>query len=168
MQNSTHNDGIFDGCSTPWPRNMGCALRAWGSSPSDGFVSLVAKGGITVSVISTVNAYREDGIMAEGMKSARELALERTDHVRKAIQEEGLTLTEAQREQLAELEREDNAKIAEKDVMLQTEIRQIFMRYPPAEAYAQAEKLRQRFLDEKRKLTEEKEEKVARIRQAGK
>ena len=39
--------------------------------------------------------------MAEGMKSALELALERTDHVRKAIHEEGLTLTEAQREQLA-------------------------------------------------------------------
>ena len=31
--------------------------------------------------------------MAEGMKSALELALERTDHVRKAIHEEGLTLT---------------------------------------------------------------------------
>lgn len=105
--------------------------------------------------------------MAEGMKSARELALERTDHVRKAIREEGLGLTDAQREQLTELDREYSAKIAEKDVMLQTEMRQVFMRYPPAEAHARAEELHERFLDEKRKLTEEKEEKAAHIRRAG-
>ena len=68
--------------------------------------------------------------MAEGMKSALELALERTDHVRKAIRDEGLALTDAQREQLAEIEREYNAKIAEKDVMLQTEMRQLLMQLP--------------------------------------
>jgi len=105
--------------------------------------------------------------VAEGMKSARELALERTEHVRKAIQEEGLTLTEAQRERLAEIEREYSAKIAEKDVMLQTEMRQVFMRYPPAEVQVRADELRQKFLDEKRRLTEEKEAKVAQIRRGG-
>lgn len=105
--------------------------------------------------------------MAEGMKSALELALERTEHVRKTIQEEGLTLTKAQQDQLAELEREYNAKIAEKDVMLQTEMRQLFTRYPPQEAYAHAEELRQRFLEDKRKLAEEKEQKATSIRQAG-
>jgi pyrroline-5-carboxylate reductase len=106
--------------------------------------------------------------MAEGMKSALELALERTDHVRKAIHEEGLTLTDAQRDQLAELEREYSAKIAEKDVMLQAEMRQVFMNYPPAEVGALIEQLRQRFVDEKRKLMDEKEGKAARIRQLGK
>jgi hypothetical protein len=106
--------------------------------------------------------------MAEGMKSALELALERTDHVRKAIREDGLTLTDAQREQLAELEREYSAKIAEKDVMLQAEMRKVFMQYPPAEAGALIEQLRQKFIDDKRKLMDEKEEKVARIRQANK
>jgi hypothetical protein len=104
--------------------------------------------------------------MAEGMKSALELALERTDHVRQAIREEGLTLTDAQRQQLAELEREYSAKIAEKDVMLQAELRKLFMNYPPAEVGGLIEQLRQQFVDEKRKLTEEKEEKAARIRQA--
>jgi Spy/CpxP family protein refolding chaperone len=107
----------------------------------------------------------EDLIMAEGMKSALELALERTEHVRKAIQDEGLTLTEAQRERLAELEREYSAKIAEKDVMLQAEMRQLLMRYPPAEAGPAIEQLREKFIDEKRKLMEEKAEKAARIRQ---
>jgi hypothetical protein len=106
--------------------------------------------------------------MAEGMKSALELALERTDHVRKAIHEEGLALTEAQRDQLAELEREYSAKVAEKDVMLQSEMRKVYMHYPPAEAGALLEQLRQRFVDEKRKLMDEKEEKAARIRQVGK
>ena len=103
--------------------------------------------------------------MAEGMKSALELALERTDHVRKAIRDEGLALTDAQREQLAEIEREYNAKIAEKDVMLQTEMRKLLMHYPPAEAVPVIEQLRDRFIDEKRKLTEERNEKAARIRQ---
>jgi Spy/CpxP family protein refolding chaperone len=106
--------------------------------------------------------------MAEGMKSALELALERTDHVRQAIREEGLTLTEAQRQQLAELEREYSAKIAEKDVMLQAELRKLIMNYPPAEIGALIEQLRQKFVDEKRQLTEEKEEKAARLRQADK
>jgi pyrroline-5-carboxylate reductase len=106
--------------------------------------------------------------MAEGMKSALELALERTDHVRKAIRDEGLTLTDTQREQLAELEREYSAKIAEKDVMLQAEMRKVFMHYPPAEAGAVLEQLREKFIDDKRKLMEEKEEKAARIRQANK
>jgi seryl-tRNA(Sec) selenium transferase len=106
--------------------------------------------------------------MSEGMKSALELALERTDHVRKIIQEEGLTLTEAQRDQLAELDREYSAKIAEKDVMLQTELRNLYTRYPPAEVQVLIEQLRQKFVDDKRKLMEEKEAKAARIRQVDK
>jgi dsDNA-specific endonuclease/ATPase MutS2 len=103
--------------------------------------------------------------MAEGMKSALELALERTDHVRKAIRAEGLALSDVQREQLAEIEREYNAKIAEKDVMLQTEMRKLLMHYPPAEAVPLIEQLRDKFIDEKRQLTEERNEKAARIRQ---
>ena len=103
--------------------------------------------------------------MADGMKSALELALERTDHVRKAIHEEGLTLTEGQRTQLAELEREYSAKIAEKDVMLQAELRKLVMQYPPAEVGSVIEQLREQFVEDKRKLMVEKEEKAARIRQ---
>jgi uncharacterized protein YllA (UPF0747 family) len=106
--------------------------------------------------------------MADGMKSALELALERTEHVRKTIHEEGLLLTDAQRDQLAELEREYSAKIAEKDVMLQSEMRKVWMQFPPAEAAGLLEQLRQKFLEEKRKLTEDKEAKAAHIRQAGK
>jgi hypothetical protein len=105
--------------------------------------------------------------MAEGMKSALELALERTDHVRKAIRDEGLSLTDEQRQQLAETEREYSAKIAEKDVMLQAEMRKLLMHYPPSEIGPVLEQLRERFIDEKRKLMEEKEVKTARIRQSG-
>ena len=104
--------------------------------------------------------------MAEGMKSALELALERTDHVRKAIREEGLSLTDAQREQLAEIEREYSAKIAEKDVMLQAEMRKLLMHYPTAEIGPVLEQLREKFIDEKRKLMDEKDVKITRIRQA--
>jgi hypothetical protein len=103
--------------------------------------------------------------MADGMKSALELALERTDHVRKAIHEEGLTLTDVQRVQLADLEREYSAKIAEKDVMLQTEVRKLLY-FPPAEAGPVIAQLRDRFMEDKRKLMVEKEEKAVHIRQA--
>src|SRR5262245_6302672 len=106
--------------------------------------------------------------MADGMKSALELALERTEHVRKAIHEEGLTLTDTQREELTEIEREYSAKIAEKDVMLQAEMRKLLMQYPPAEAVPVLEQLREKFIEEKRKLMEEKDEKAARIRQVSK
>lgn len=105
--------------------------------------------------------------MADGMKSALELALERTEHVRKTIHEEGLMLTDSQRDRLAALEREYSAKIAEKDVMLQSEIRKVLMHYPPAEAGALLEQLRQKFVDEKRKLMEEKDTKVTQIRHPG-
>ena len=103
--------------------------------------------------------------MADGMKSALELALERTDHLRKAIHEEGLTLTDGQRMQWADLEREYSAKIAEKDVMLQTEVRKLLY-FPPAEAGPVIAQLRERFMEDKRKLMVEKEEKAAHIRQA--
>src|SRR5688572_23539101 len=101
-----HSGDICAGCSMPSQRNMGSDRRAREVSHSDGFGSFAHEGGF---------------FMAEGMKSALELALERTEHVRKTIHEEGLSLTDGQREQLAELEREYGAKIAEKDVMLQAE-----------------------------------------------
>ncbi len=66
---------------------------------------------------------------------------------------------------MAEIEREYDAKIAEKDVMLQTEMRKLLMQYPPAEVAPVLEQLRDKFIDEKRKLTEERNEKAARIRQ---
>jgi hypothetical protein len=44
-------------------------------------------------------------------------------------------------------------------------MRQLLMQYPPAEVVPVIEQLRDKFIDEKRKLTEERNEKVARIRQ---
>jgi hypothetical protein len=52
--------------------------------------------------------------------------------------------------------------------MLQSEMRQVLMHYPPAEAGTLIEQLRQKFIDDKRKLMDEKEAKAARIRHGGK
>jgi hypothetical protein len=52
--------------------------------------------------------------------------------------------------------------------MLQTELRKLLMHAPPAEARPVIEQLREQFIDEKRKLLEEKEAKAARIRGANK
>jgi hypothetical protein len=49
--------------------------------------------------------------------------------------------------------------------MLQTELRKL-LHFPPAEAVPVIEELQKRFIEEKRKLIVEKDEKAARIRQA--
>jgi hypothetical protein len=50
--------------------------------------------------------------------------------------------------------------------MLQAEMRKLLMHYPPAEIGPVLEQLREKFIDEKRKLLDEKDVKITRIRQA--
>ena len=49
--------------------------------------------------------------------------------------------------------------------MLQAEMRKLIMQYPPAEVGSVIQQLREQFIEDKRKLMVEKEEKAARIRQ---
>ena len=97
-----------------------------------------------------------------GMKSALELAMEKL----KARQSEDSTvvLTDAQRQEISDLRKQYDAKIAEKDIMLQADIRQLMQRRPPQEALAAAQELREKFQQTKKALLEELEAKIAAVR----
>jgi len=97
-----------------------------------------------------------------GMKSALELAMEKL----KARQPEESTvaLTDAQRQEISDLRKQYDAKIAEKEIMLQSEIRQFVQRRPPQEAMAAAHELREKFQQARKALQEELEAKIAAVR----
>jgi DNA repair exonuclease SbcCD ATPase subunit len=98
-----------------------------------------------------------------GMKSALELAMEKIN-AQKSQAEATVSLTDAQRQEISELRKQYDAKIAEKDIMLQTEIRQLLQRRPPPEAMAAAQELREKFQQTKKALLEELEAKIATVR----
>jgi hypothetical protein len=97
-----------------------------------------------------------------GMKSALELAMEKLN-ARKS-EESTVALTEAQRQEISDLRKQYDAKIAEKEIMMQAEIRQLIQRRPPQEAMAVAQELREKFQQTKKAFQEELEAKIAAVR----
>jgi hypothetical protein len=97
-----------------------------------------------------------------GMKSAVELAMERLGKLR--AQEPSVPLTDAQRQEISDLRKQYEAKIAEKEIMLQAEIRQLVQRRPPPEAMATAQELQEKFQEARKALQQELEEKIAAVR----
>jgi hypothetical protein len=98
-----------------------------------------------------------------GMKSALELAMEKIN-AQKSQAETHVSLTDAQRQEISELRKQYDAKIAEKDIMLQADIRQLVQRHPPQEALAAAQELREKFQQTKTALLEELEAKITTVR----
>jgi Spy/CpxP family protein refolding chaperone len=97
-----------------------------------------------------------------GMKSALELAMEKLNA--RQAEESPASLTEAQRQEISDLRKQYEAKIAEKEIMLQSEIRQLVQRRPPQEAMAAAHELREKFQQTRKALQEEVEAKIAAVR----
>jgi len=97
------------------------------------------------------------------MKSALELAMEKID-AQQAQTETAVSLTDAQRHEISDLRKQYDAKIAEKDIMLQAEIRQLMQRRPPQEVMVAAQELREKFQQTKKALQEELEAKLATVR----
>jgi len=97
-----------------------------------------------------------------GMKSALELAMEKLN-ARKS-EESTVALTDAQRQEISDLRKLYDAKIAEKEIMMQSDIRQLIQRRPPQEAMAAAQELREKFQQTKKALQEELEAKIAAVR----
>ena len=98
------------------------------------------------------------------MKSALELAMQKMN----ARQERApvASLTEAQRLEIGELRKQCEAKIAEKEIMLQAEIGRLVRNRPPQEAVAKVPELQAEFQESKRVLQEELEAKVSALRDA--
>jgi len=96
------------------------------------------------------------------MKSALELAMQR---LHKRQQEEPSTpLTDEQRREISDLRHQYDAKIAEKDIMMQAEIRQLLQRRPPQEVAVAARELQENFQQAKKALQQELETKIAAVR----
>lgn len=94
------------------------------------------------------------------MKSALELAMEK---VGKLQSDEG-ELTDEQRQRIGELRKQYEAKIAEKEIMMQSEIQKLMQYRPPQEAVMGARQLQEQFLETKKSLQQEADNKVAEIR----
>ncbi len=99
--------------------------------------------------------------MAE-MKSAVELAMEKLGKLQ--AQDPPAPLTDAQRQEINDLRKQYDAKIAEKEIMVQSEIRQLIQRRPPQEAMARAQELQQNLQETKAALRQELEDKIAAVR----
>jgi len=97
-----------------------------------------------------------------GMKSALELAMEKIKA--RQTEENTVSLTDAQRQEISDLRKQYDAKIAEKEIMLQSDIRQLMQRRPPQEAVAAAHELREKFQQTRKALQEELEGKIAAVR----
>jgi hypothetical protein len=97
-----------------------------------------------------------------GMKSAVELAMEKLGKLQ--AQDASTPLTDEQRQEIAALRQQYEAKIAEKEIMLQADIRRLVQRQPPPEAAAAARELQEKFQDTKKAFQQELEEKIAAVR----
>jgi len=104
--------------------------------------------------------------MNEGLKSARDLAMERTEKLHQEEKEHYTPLTAEQKSRIAEIEREYKAKIAEKEVLLEAKIKQILLQGSTAEAREAIAALKAQFEKEKHSLIEERERQILAIRQA--
>lgn len=98
-----------------------------------------------------------------GMKSALELAMEKLN-ARKTDDEAVVALSDAQRQEIADLRKLYDAKIAEKEIMMQADMAKLFQRHPPQEAAAAAQQLREQIQQTKKALQEELEAKIAAVR----
>ena len=93
------------------------------------------------------------------MKSAYELAMERLNKTSPAVK-----LTEKQKKQMAELDSKYQAKVAEREIGLKSEI----AKAAAQSDYESMEKLEQQLAAERRKLQVELEEKKEEVRKRGK
>src|SRR5438128_12602019 len=94
-----------------------------------------------------------------GMKSALELAMEKLN-AQKSQEESTVALTDAQRQEISDLRKQYDAKIAEKEIMMQSEIRQLIQRRPPQEAIAAAPELREKVQHTNDAVREERQRKI--------
>ena len=101
--------------------------------------------------------------MAE-MKSAIELAMEKMGKLQSNKEVE--PLSDEQRQQISDLRKRYDARIAEKEIMVQSEIRSLLRNRPPQEAAVTARQLQEQFQDTKKALQQEMEEKIAAVRSA--
>ena len=94
------------------------------------------------------------------MKSALEIALEKTA----SAQQVG-KLTEKQRSTIGDLEKEYQAKIAEQEIMVESKIKLLAAQATGPEFQEQVHALREKLLQERERLEEDKKQKIQSVRE---
>jgi hypothetical protein len=97
------------------------------------------------------------------MKSALEIALEKSK--RMAGGEPDTSLTDEQKTRIAEIRKEYEAKIAQEEIMMKSEIDKLGPAAGTPDGRAYLDTVRGKFGAEKAKLTEAMERKIERVRQ---
>ena len=98
-----------------------------------------------------------------GLKSSWELSLERSEKLVPELKNKK-KITKQQKEKINDIRREYQAKIADKDVMLQDKLRKIHDRIPPEEIQYATVELQKEFADEKKAFEEKMEKEIESIR----
>ena len=102
-----------------------------------------------------------------GLKSAWERSLERSNEMVPELKKQK-KLTKKQKAEIAEIRREYQARIADKDVTLLDKINKLGDRIPPEEISIALDEMKQKFAEEKKALEDEMESKIETVRSQSK
>ena len=98
-----------------------------------------------------------------GLKSSWELSLERSEKLVPELKNKK-KITKQQKEKINDIRREYQAKIADKDVMMQDKLIKLHDRIPPDEIEYATVELQKEFADEKKAFEDKMEEEIESIR----
>jgi hypothetical protein len=98
-----------------------------------------------------------------GLKSSWELSLERSEKLVPELKNKK-KITKQQKEKINDIRREYQAKIADKDIMLQDKLKKLHDRIPPEEIQYATVELQKEFADEKKSFEEKMEKEIESIR----
>ena len=98
-----------------------------------------------------------------GLKSSWELSLERSKKLVPELKNKK-KITKQQKEKINDIRREYQAKIADKDIMMQDKLRKLHDRIPPEEIQYATVELQKEFADEKKAFEEKMEKEIESIR----
>lgn len=99
-----------------------------------------------------------------GLKSAWELSLEKSDKLVPELKKQ-VKLTGKQKSRIGEIRKEYRARVADKDITLQYDIKTLADRVSPEGLGLEADELKKRFAEEKQLLEKEMENKIEEVKQ---
>ena len=98
-----------------------------------------------------------------GLKSAWEISLEKSNEMNPELKTKK-KLDPRKKKAIAEIRKEYEARIADKEVILDHKIKKLIDRIPPEQLEAETEGLKKQFAEDKQKLEKEREEKIGAVR----
>jgi|TARA_B100000315_G_scaffold168683_1_gene157249 tRNA uridine 5-carbamoylmethylation protein Kti12 len=97
------------------------------------------------------------------IKSALDISMKKAEKMTGESGEKNASLTGDQKKEIAEIRKLYNAKLAEREIMLQSKIEKAKIRNPD-DALSQIEELKKEFIKEKKALFDERDKKIEEIR----